>query len=482
MVTYSGMGYPIVASPKGYFPVINDVDLVKGDLLILLLTNPGERCLTGDTKIPLAKGIDCEIKDLENQEPFWVYSYCKNSNSIVPAKATARKTALNAKLVAVTLDNGEVVRCTHDHLWLLRDGNYCRADELTAGNSLMPFYRHLNTSGYERIYQPDLGDYRETHLRFVSGTRLSGIREVVHHKDLNKRNNNPDNLQWMTCQEHRELHSQINNAFINKINSDESFKKQWIEKIKIGLKKYYENHASKRKGFIVSQETCEKLSSVKKEFYASEKGQIAKENAREKTLKQFEDFGHPFLGKNHTEESKEKMKGKRPSITGDNNPSKRPEVREKLKLAWIERRKKKNHKVLCISELTDREDCYDLYVEKYHNFALSSGVFVHNCMMPQFGTPLKTLVFDQNDAFLADKARTMIINSITQWEPRIKIDAVNISAGINQSNRNFLNSNDDLSQANNVLAIQILFTYPGDIRSVQELVLQVPLQGVLASQ
>jgi phage baseplate assembly protein W len=99
-------------------------------------------------------------------------------------------------------------------------------------------------------------------------------------------------------------------------------------------------------------------------------------------------------------------------------------------------------------------------------------------MMPNFGTPLRTLLFDPNDSFLADKARTMIINSIAQWEPRVKIDAVNVSNGITQQTKGFLNPYDDLSQANNILAIQILFTYPGDIRSVQELVLQVPLQGV----
>jgi phage baseplate assembly protein W len=98
-------------------------------------------------------------------------------------------------------------------------------------------------------------------------------------------------------------------------------------------------------------------------------------------------------------------------------------------------------------------------------------------MMPQFGTPLATLLFDPNDAFLAEKARNMIINSISRWEPRIVIDAINVSTGISQRNRGFLNPNDDFSQANNILGIQILFRFPSDIRSVQELVLQVPLQG-----
>ena len=45
MADFAGMGYPIVTNPKGYFPVTKGVDLIKGDLLCLLLTNPGERVM-----------------------------------------------------------------------------------------------------------------------------------------------------------------------------------------------------------------------------------------------------------------------------------------------------------------------------------------------------------------------------------------------------------------------------------------------------
>ena len=38
-----------------------------------------------------------------------------------------------------------------------------------------------------------------------------------------------------------------------------------------------------------------------------------------------------------------------------------------------------NHKVTSVERLTEREDVYCLSVDKHHNFALSSGVFVHNC-------------------------------------------------------------------------------------------------------
>lgn len=99
-------------------------------------------------------------------------------------------------------------------------------------------------------------------------------------------------------------------------------------------------------------------------------------------------------------------------------------------------------------------------------------------MMPEYGTPLRTLVFDPNDSFLAEKARNMIVDSINKWETRIVVEAINVSTGIMEEDRGFLNPYDDLSQLNNILGIQIMFRYPNDIRFVQELVLQVPLQGV----
>jgi tRNA-splicing ligase RtcB len=40
-----------------------------------------------------------------------------------------------------------------------------------------------------------------------------------------------------------------------------------------------------------------------------------------------------------------------------------------------------NHKIKKIKHLKEKQDVYCLTVEKYHNFALSDGVFVHNCGM-----------------------------------------------------------------------------------------------------
>ncbi len=472
---FLGSPYPIIKHPRGLLRTQNGVNQIKSDLLVLLLTNPGERCLAGDTSIPLAIGKNYQIKDLIDMPPFWVYSFDIKNNTIVAGLATAHKTIENAELLEITLDNDEKVKCTTNHLWMLRNGEYKRADELEPGTSLMPLYRNKNTSGYERIYQPNIQNYRETHLSFVDGKRLSGIREVVHHKDLNKLNNSPDNLQWMTCQDHKELHKIIRNAFDEKMKSDPEFAENWKKKQKEGLRLYYLAHDGNRNGAILSDATKSKLSKSRINHFNSKNGEKTKELLRIAASKQFSEKGHPSLGRKHDELTKKKMNKPHPSMSGDNNPSKRPEVRAKLKAAWAERRLKlKNHKVKEIRKLEHREDCYDLHVEKYHNFAISAGVFVHNCMLPEYGTPLRKLIFEPNDSTIADTAREMIIKSITTWEPRITVQQIEVSTNIDPSS---LDKNDTKDEIEHILSIRIIFFDPENIQDVQQLKLEVPLTG-----
>lgn len=447
---FAGIPYPITRHPRGFLHSTYGTNQIKADLLQLLLTNPGERCLTGDTRIPLANGKEFAIKDLVEEKAFWVYSFDIETNMVLPGLATAHKTMIDAELMEIKLDNEECIRCTPNHLWLTRNGKYIRADELCEGMSLMPLYRHLNASKYEKVYQPSLLNYKETHFCFVAEKRLKGVREVVHHKDSNKRNNAPDNLQWMTREAHKQLNRETRNVFNTKIKNNPEFKQKWI---KDGLKKYYPNHDRNRQGATSTQETKYKLSKVKKEYFQTE----------EKVL---QDGGSSFKGQIHSADSVEKVKGERPSATVNNNHSKRE--------TWVVRGEKKNHKVLSVRKIETREDCYDLSVEKYNNFGLSAGVFVHNCMLPSYGTALRKLLFDPNDAFLEEAARTMIINSINQWEPRIKVEKIEVSRNVDQ---NYLNPNDSKEDLENILMIKIMFVDFLNLQEIDELKLELPIGG-----
>ncbi|NJL91075.1 MAG: RNA-splicing ligase RtcB [Coleofasciculaceae cyanobacterium SM2_1_6] len=113
-------------------------------------------CFTGDTQVPLVDGKSYAIEALAktNQE-FLVYS-CTNTGKVVAAKATAKLTRHNAQLIKVVLDNGEEIKCTPDHQFMLRNGEYQEAQHLTTGTSLMPFYSQTDQDGSSFIPQREV--------------------------------------------------------------------------------------------------------------------------------------------------------------------------------------------------------------------------------------------------------------------------------------------------------------------------------------
>ncbi len=90
-------------------------------------------CFTGYTPVPTLDGKSYSLRELaENNKEIVVYA-CTESGKVVAAKATAKKTRTNAKLVKVDLDNGAEIRCTPDHKFMLRDGSYLEAENLKSG-------------------------------------------------------------------------------------------------------------------------------------------------------------------------------------------------------------------------------------------------------------------------------------------------------------------------------------------------------------
>jgi phage baseplate assembly protein W len=94
--------------------------------------------------------------------------------------------------------------------------------------------------------------------------------------------------------------------------------------------------------------------------------------------------------------------------------------------------------------------------------------------MPTYGTPLRKLIFEQNDQELVSAARGMIIRSINDWEPRITVNAIEVTNGLEQDS---LDTHDDLTEQGAILSIRIEFFDPEDILDLQELVLRLPLAG-----
>lgn len=177
-----------------------------------------------DTLIPLLDGRNITIEQLSNEfvagKENWVYSVQDGTHRTVPGKVTwCGLTRKDSELVRVTLDDNTYVDCTPDHEFIMRDGSSKRADQLTPGLSMMPFYRRVSDvsrgdklNGYERVYDPRTDAYVYTHSRvaeILPEGKLNGGRWLVtHHIDFDKRNNDPKNLVRIDDQQHIKMHGE----------------------------------------------------------------------------------------------------------------------------------------------------------------------------------------------------------------------------------------------------------------------------------
>jgi len=98
-------------------------------------------CFTGDTKVNLFDGRELSFLELIDEYgyngKFWVYS-CTSDGVVVPGLAhSVHKTKVSTRIAIVKLDNGEEIRCTPDHRFMLRDGSYVEAKDLNSDLLLM---------------------------------------------------------------------------------------------------------------------------------------------------------------------------------------------------------------------------------------------------------------------------------------------------------------------------------------------------------
>jgi len=102
-------------------------------------------CFSGDTKIALANGRNLSFKKIiEEQETgkkHFCYTIRKNNQIGIEKILNPRLTKKNVKVIKITLDNKQEITCTPNHKFMLRNGNYKQAKDLTSQDSIMPLYR-----------------------------------------------------------------------------------------------------------------------------------------------------------------------------------------------------------------------------------------------------------------------------------------------------------------------------------------------------
>lgn len=116
-------------------------------------------CLAGDTKISLLDGTEKTIRELaENDDGSTIGVYTIDNGKVsVGMGYKPRLTQRNAETVIVSIDNHSSICCTPDHRFMMRDGTYKQAKDLSPGDSLMPLYRKIaNKVLYRVLRQADV--------------------------------------------------------------------------------------------------------------------------------------------------------------------------------------------------------------------------------------------------------------------------------------------------------------------------------------
>jgi nucleotide sugar dehydrogenase len=355
-------------------------------------------CFTGDTKISLLNGKEVPIKDLVGLPEFYVYSYDINRQEVTVGRGhSCRKTVENSRLIEVVLDNGEKIRCTRNHPFLLKNGRYVEAKDLNENDSLMALYRRLDNKGYEESLHSVQNKWEHTH-RIVYKWKYGGMLtlKVAHHKDFNKRNNDPSNFIAMQWHQHWKYHSskakkmirklldegKINSPKHREVTTMRNFKDNpvWkpgvVDKIS---KKVKETNIKQREAgtyhMINNNPTPKLMAEGRHNFQVchpmhdkkKKEGMIVKLNEYYSKRAGFDSYEHSAkcVWKLYDQGLSVRQIAKELGVRG--------------RFVGYRIDQGRNHKVVSVTSILQKEDVYDFEVDIHHNFALSSGVFVHNC-------------------------------------------------------------------------------------------------------
>jgi len=182
-------------------------------------TNP---CIVGDTLVSVADGRNyVSIKQLtEENKDVPVYALDNNGKLTIRTMRNPRITGYNQKIYKVNIEGGHEIRVTGNHKFRLKNGKYIQAKDIKNGDSLYIMTKTIATfndifkksnsksQNYSWITTTGKKGLIPEHkiiAEFNNGVKINS-GDVVHHKDYNGLNNNPDNLEIMTKDEHDDLH------------------------------------------------------------------------------------------------------------------------------------------------------------------------------------------------------------------------------------------------------------------------------------
>ena len=161
---------------------------------------PIDGCFTGDTLIPLVDGRELSILQLKHEYECGiinhVYTCNEKTRRVEPRAIIKVSRTKTAPVVTLTINSGHdhnVVKCTPEHKFMLINGNYKNACQLTREDKLMPLVRIRPESHFEPLCM--YLDNKSNKL-CVESDNFRKVKAETHftHRDNNLCNNTPYNL------------------------------------------------------------------------------------------------------------------------------------------------------------------------------------------------------------------------------------------------------------------------------------------------
>lgn len=324
-----------------------------------------------------------------------VYAFDHAAGKVVVAEAKGPVKTGRRQVYRVTYEEyrGEErrtwsVKATYDHLFMLRDGSYRAAIDLEPGDRIMPCTFKVDSQGYLVVYEPmqvtsgGKATYRAVHglvAEALCGRPLAPD-EVVHHRNGDKADPSPSNLDILKRGEHVRTH--LADVVVERGRRkaiSETVSDQWSQS---DYRKRLSDAHSKGGGSWLEAERAGKHKHRKAEGRLSDAHRAAIAKGRmiplakdtvEAAVRASSSWNQAAgaLGVSWNTLMRRVAKfGIDRSILGSNANGPR--------LGETEYR---NHRVVSVERLGE-EDVYDLEVPGYHNFAVGDGedgfVFVHN--------------------------------------------------------------------------------------------------------